>query len=325
MSSKGNSGAPKTGAPAAGGQAMLFDVLRVSDRHIVLGDSMMAIKISTDPGNGVLLLNECEVNRAIRSFAAAYGVRVPSVQQFHPREDGSAVLMSERLPGRPFMGSVQVEVDFPGIPLGVYRRLAQLVIALDEIDEESSPEGMRPSSFSFRWTDEDLDQRYKYNVLTAARRSLISWADAARLYVRFRRGFARRLQHHDLGPWNVFETPNSEEIGLIDAEFGGWRHRLYDAVYLLLQWTVNKPYRQGVEQWIEALEEVLSTHSSLRTFTDLLRVGRHAIAYRLVATTGELAGASAARARFARAAELLLAEDFDGLARFFRYEAFVLE
>jgi aminoglycoside phosphotransferase (APT) family kinase protein len=63
-----------------------------------------------------------------------------------------------------------------------------------------------------------------------------------------------RMQHHDILPWHVIE-PNHGRLGLIDAEYGGWRVRFYDAAYTLTKLLTTLKDDRLARTFLDALVE----------------------------------------------------------------------
>ena len=176
------------------------------------------------------VLNEAAWDRVGRSVLASIDVVVPEVLD-EGRDGELAWVKYEQLGGRALGDGERLVAD-PAFG-GVIDRAVEIMQVLDGVQTTSpiplsDPED--PEIYRQERThrmQEGARQMVEQGVLTQTEVD-----EAAEAFSKQMRHYDRRLQHHDILPWHLFDLGDGR-LGLIDAEFGGMRVRFYDAAYTL--------------------------------------------------------------------------------------------
>ncbi len=240
-------------------------------------------------------------------------IQIPGNIGVHHYEDADVVTM-DNLHGTPCATGVDVATHGrPHLAPGILDTMARFVM---KFDVERAPEDVAELS-AVIYSDDWLEERFKANLAKCVEHGLITLDEAESALTMFGRlSKERRLQHHDFGPWNWLALPGGE-VGLVDPEFAGDRYRLYDAIYLLLQYGVTYPYKEGMVAWAESLDRARQDAGHLASFRELIAKASAALLYRLIASGVESARSPETRERFRHVLKLILERDYASLERFF--------
>ncbi len=240
-------------------------------------------------------------------------IQIPGNVGVHHYEDADVVAM-DYLHGTPCARGVDVATHGrPHLPPGILDTMASFVM---KFDVEQAPEDVAELS-AVIYSDDWLEERFQTNLAKCTERGLITPKEAESALSMFGRfSKERRLQHHDFGPWNWLALPGGE-VGLVDPEFAGDRYRLYDAIYLLLQYGVTYPYKEGMVSWAESLDRARQDAGHLPSFRALIATANAALFYRLIASGVESARSPETRKRFRFVLGAILERDYATLEHFF--------
>jgi hypothetical protein len=240
-------------------------------------------------------------------------IKTPGHVGVHEYKDVDVVTM-DNLHGTPCASGVDVATHGrPSLPPGLLDTMASFVM---KFDVEQAPEGVAELS-AVIYSDDWLEERFRANLAKCVEHRLITPDEAESVLTMFGRfSKERRLQHHDFGPWNWLALPG-DAVGLVDCEFAGDRYRLYDAIYLLLQYGVTYPYKAGMVAWAESLDRARQDAGHLTSFHELIAKASAALLYRLIASGVESARSPETRERFRFVLGAILERDYAALERFF--------
>ena len=264
----------------------------------------LVVKVSFDEADRLLAMNEMMMATVLMPSTRAAGVNLP-IRVDLLQGPGFLATLWRRVQGEPLATSIEMTAAQDRMTASDWQQLARVVHAGDELhalggsEEEISAAlpGLHP------WPDAWLLDRLYSNLKQAVERGFLTQAQSRTLALMHGRSPERRFQHHDLGPWNLLREEKTGGLVLLDPEFGGWRHQLYDAVYLLLQWTLNKPYPAGARAWWAAL---VAEFGEDRLSWMMTKEARPAVIYRLAATMKELDDSPATQARVRALVEAML-------------------
>ncbi len=194
------------------------------------GERPSVFRIAKNKEAGLGVLNEAAWNKVARPILLPMDVVIPEVIS-EGREGDLAWVRYEQIDGRP-LGNGQTLVANEAFG-DIIDRTVEIMSTLDAVSEAApipldDPED--PETYK-----QERTNRLRQQTQDIIRDGVLTEDDVDRAVDTFQalmRHYDRRLQHHDIVPWNMLDL-GASRLGLIDAEFGGMRVRFYDAAYTL--------------------------------------------------------------------------------------------